>query len=558
MTSYAELLQTCAEFQGNFAALNGKYNAQAAALKNAQATCAERQAELKAAAQTEEKLQRQIAELKQELAAAAQLRGQYWEANTTAAHLSSQLASARQSAADALMERDQEVSQLKDQIADLLKRIDTAANSQRLREMQQQVVELEERCSSTVSQLREAEDRHSQQLLTAHNALREQQSRNLELEQRFRVLEGEATELRTAARRYADLQNEAILLKERYATTATVAQHESAELQKEVEGLRRRLVQAASNHQAQVDADRRMAMEERHGLEERLAALATELEETQKAVEQERQRFGRLQADTQVQVARARDAALLEASAARRSHAAVKEENMRLRWQIEKMEGEATTRGQLVMEADARCEVLDHKLQQMQSQLDTAAQQEAWLTSEKRRASEEVCAMQERIDELHKELQSCTGLGTEVERLRMVLDSTTSEMQETRRYARQCNDRQQDLEEVSARQMRTLRQELKAYKKQLKTETARADKLRRHLAAALAEKEAALYQCMPRVAKDSSLTRQGGAAAAPADTSSGGTFPSLSGGAYGDVLDLLRSQNDQAEQIHHRLLQLAR
>ncbi|KAG5490208.1 hypothetical protein JKF63_00327 [Porcisia hertigi] len=551
MASYAELLQTCAEFQENFSALTGKFNALSLELKNTKAVCERKEEQIAEAEAREEQQRKRLAELKKEAENAAELRERHRAATVTIEHLKSQVASAHQSARDASLEHAQEVQQLKQQLEDMIRRVETAADGQRLRESQRQILELEERCATINAQLLEDRERHSQQLLTAHNALREQQSRNLELEQRHRAMETDLAEMRAAVRRSAELQNEAVVLKERYSTAATVAQHQVEELRAEAEAARRRLAQARADHQAQIDQLTQDAVVERNEFQERVASLTGELATAQNSLADERALCRKMQASAEEKVTQARNASLLEASSLRRAQAALKEENVRLQWRLEKMDGELREGQQALQAAQARYDSLAAKLQQSQRQLDNAVQQEAWLTSERQHVVDELAAARQQLGALSKALMEHEAVTLQVEQLTMRLASATEEAQSHRRAALQCESRLSDLEEASALKVRELRRELKAYKKQCSVEAARADSLRRKLMTALVEKEAELSRASRITGRAINLS-EGEPATIPA------VGAVLHDNACSGVISMLRNQSEQAEELHTRLVQLVR
>lgn len=554
MASYAELLQTCAEFQDNFAALTGKYNALALELKNTRAVGERRQQQLAEAAAREEKQHQQLTDLKREVEEAEGVRERHRAATLTIERLKAQLASAQHGTSDALLEHSQEVEQLKQQLADMMKRVETAADGQRLRESQRQVLELEERAATVNAQLLEERERHSQQLLTAHNALREQQSRNLELEQRCRAMESEVAEMRAAVRRSTELQSEAVLLKERYATAASVAEHHLTDLRAEVEDTRRRHAQLKLDHQAQLDQAEHERAEERHALNERVAALTSDLAVAQEKLADEKQRRSKLQTSMEQQLQNARDATLAEMSTLRRAQTILKEENTRLQWRLEQSGSELREKERALEAAQERHDTVSNKLKDVQRQLDGAAQQEAWLSVEKAAVVEQLTAARLQIDELAKALVHHEDVTLQVQQLTVRLDNAAEEALCSRRAAQQSESQLRDMEEAAARQLRALRKELKAYKKQCTSEAARADRLRRKLMAALVEKEADFYQA-PRAA---TVSRR---IALPEGDEPPATVPATGGASpYGryDVLGMLRSQTEQAEALHARLVQLAR
>ncbi|KAG5465636.1 hypothetical protein CUR178_00344 [Leishmania enriettii] len=551
MASYAELLQTCTEFQENFSALTGKYNALSREFKNIKALCERKQQQLDEAAAREEQQRKQLLEVRREAEDAAGFRERYRAATVTIEHLKSQVASAQQSAVDASLEHDQEVQQLKHQLEDMIRRVETASDGQRLRESQRQALELEERCATINAQLLEDRERHSQQQLTAHNALRELQSRHLELEQRYRAMEADVTEMQAAVRRSTELQNEAVLLKERYATAATVAQHQAEELRADAEEVRRRLAQLKEDHQAQMGQLAEDVAKERDELQERVVSLTADLAAAQSSLAEERALYRKMQASADEQVMHVRNACIVEASALRRAHAALKEENTRLQWRLEKMDGELRDGQEALQAVQARHDSLTAKLQQSQSQLDTAAQQEAWLTCEKQNVTDQLAVARQQLEMLNKELMDHEEVKLQVQQLTMRLANVAEEVQSHRHAALVCESQLRDAKEASALKVRELRRELKAYKRQCAKEAARADSLRRKLVTALVEKEAKLYQAS-QVAGRAIALAEGESATIPVS----GAVPH--GSTCGDVISMLRSQSQQAEELHTRLVQLAR
>ncbi|KAG5464164.1 hypothetical protein LSCM1_00344 [Leishmania martiniquensis] len=551
MASYAELLQTCAEFQENFSALTGKYNALSLELKNAKALCERKQQQLDEAAAREERQHKQLLEVKRESENAAAFRERYRTATLTIEHLKAQIANAQQSALDVSLEHDQEKQQLKQQLEDMIRRVETASDGQRLREAQRQALELEERCAAINAQLLEDRERHNQQLLTAHNALREQQSHNLELEQRYRAMEADVAEMQAAVRRSTELQNEAALLKERYATAATVAQHQAEEFRADAEELRRRLAQLKEDHQAQADQLAEDAAKERDELQERLASLTADLATAQSTLAEERVLYRKMQASAEEQVMHVRNAAVVEASALRRTHATLKEENTRLQWRLEKMDGELRDGQEALQAMQARHDSLAAKLQQSQSQLDTAAQQEAWLACEKQNVVDQLAVARQQLEVLHKELMDHEEVKLQVQQLTMRLASAAEEAQSHRHAALVLESQLRDVEEASELKVRELRRELKAYKRQCAKEATRADRLRRKLVTALVEKEAELYRASRTADRVITL-----AEGEPVGITVG--RPVSDDSTHGDVISMLRHQSQQAEDLHTRLVQLAR
>ncbi|RNF06042.1 golgi familyn subfamily A member 1 [Trypanosoma rangeli] len=340
MTSYAELLAACTEFQENFASLNGKYNAAAQELQNARAANERLSKQLTVMREGEDRLQGTIRELKQELQEARAYKDRYLAANVSVEHLKGRLENARRAMADKMLEHEQQVEQLRGQIRDLLQRVSVFTDAQATQQLKKQVVELQERCAEQNGHLLEEKERGSQQLLTAHTALREQQARGLELEQRCRTLEAEITQMRSVVRRSADLQNEAAVAKEKSASEARRAVMQAESIATELRETQARLSAAAAVHVEELEAAKAAADAEASQLLERVSQLSAAVDDAVAARTAEQERYAALQRSVHERAEMARAEARLEVAALQKSLSEARAEAQQTAWRLEQTQME--------------------------------------------------------------------------------------------------------------------------------------------------------------------------------------------------------------------------
>ncbi|EPY28994.1 hypothetical protein STCU_04778 [Strigomonas culicis] len=360
-------------------------------------------------------------------------------------------------------------------------------------------------------------------------------------------MDGEVSEMRSALRRSVDLQNEAALLKDRYAAEATLAQQATETLRSETGELRARLAQLHEDHQGELDTMRRAAEEERQRLRERVAALTTAQQEALSAAQKERDRCSHLHRSVQQQVDSARAESTAEVTALRRAAAQAREECQRLAWQGERQQEQLQDAGRAAEQQEGQRAALQAQVQKLEQDLDRAVQREAWVAAEKKHTEEQLAAAQQQLQSLSEVAARHEQATFDLDRLRMLLQSRDAELQESRREARGAEGRLADLEDAATARLQTLRRELRQAKKLAKSEAAKGDVLRRKLVEALVHQESARTSCY--------LT--GGTGTVPLVLSTGGAaavaeYPSS------DVINLLRSQNEQAALLHNKLLELSR
>lgn len=553
MTSYAELLSTCTEFQENFTILNGKYNTALQELKAERAQVSKLQDSIGEAAKREEALTAQVRTLKKDLEDACTFREKLRTQAITLGSVQSKLEDTRRSMADMQTSYEQTIQQLSAQKEDLLRRSDVSSGGARLQELTKQVTELEERSAVLNAQVTEEREKFSQQLLAAHNALREQQTRNLEVEQRYRSLSNELTEMRATVRRSADLQNEAARLKERHASEAALAHKAAEDLRREVADLQARMHEQGELFEEEREMTRRERAEEQRATAGRLAALTNALNDATAVADRERERAAALHRDFQTAADDARAEHNAEVTALRHTLALTKEDRQRAAWRLQKAEEEVASCRAAQQQLESQLESAGQERQRLELQLAQAAQQEAWLSAGRRSAEERVGQLEGQLQRLMDEGRRAQQLEVEADRLRVQLRDREEELRDAGAHARQAEERAMETEEVAARRIRELKRELKDTQRCMRRESAEADSLKRRLLRALAEREAELSRIGP--------------AAAAAASSYGGlrTVAHLADGAAGagagagdDLISILKNQNSDAAQLNARLLELAR
>ncbi|EKF99862.1 hypothetical protein TCSYLVIO_009213 [Trypanosoma cruzi] len=545
MTSYAELLAACTEFQENFASLNGKYNVAVQEVQNAKEANERLSKQVEAMRSSEDKLQHTIRELKKELHEAHAYKDRYLAANVSVEHLKGRLENARRAVADKMLEHEQQVEQLQGQIRDLLQRVSVCADTQTTQKLKKQVVELEERCAEQSGHLLEEKERGSQQLLASHTALREQQARNLELEQRCRTLEAEITQMRSVVRRSADLQNEAAVAREKSASDARRAVMQAESLAAELRETRARLNAVVAQHAEEMEAAKSAADDEKSQLLERVSQLSAAVDDAVASRNAEQERYAVLQRSLHERVEAVRTETRLEVTVLQKSLSDARAEGQQLAWRVEQTKMELEESRRAVQQREAKLESCATELRQLQTRLDAVTQREAWLSAERDHQLAQLAAAREQAQRLAASQRAHEESNLAGERLRIQLQFLEEELQGARRLAEASDSHVRDIEEAADRRLRALRSELKSVKKNARAERAKADAVRRRLVQALLEREA---NVLPQICLQTQR---------PHETVA--TAPEQQRPAVGlDVLTLLRGQTEQAAALHHRLVELSR
>lgn len=577
--SYADVVQACSEFQENFSILRTKFSAQGEELK----------LEVEAHQRTKQKVldlemrdakrNKTVEELQEELNCASVFKTKYLEANLLVESLKLDLEKSRRDIADTREEHEQEVKQLKDQLSDLEKRLSTATCSLRTKELQKQVLELEEKCTVVKAQLLEERATSDQQILSAQSALREQQARNLELEQRSRSMETELTDIRATVRRSAKLQNDAALMRERLESAGAASQSCADDLRREVQELNVMIEQVKTEAESAQNAFKRSTDEERRVLTDRVSSLTSMYQKAMAELVEERDRVSSLHSEVQRSAQLAREEAMTEALALRKGMGLLKEDLQREHFTVEQLEENIEANRQLLENEEGKNAALVQQQKQLQVQLDAALQREAWALSEKRHSEERLASVQRQVEEMSEKVRRTEHLGMEVERFQMQLKFGEDELNQSQRYVHQLESKLHDVEEAATQRIQSSKKEIRHLRKQVQMVEAKADSLRRKLLRALVEKEQEAHlskRFLPNSADSIMLhpaaylppCSSPGAVNntfpydKPEGAADGAVLPSICplapGGPFSnfDVLDLLRSQTERAAHLHDRLATL--
>ncbi|ORC91479.1 uncharacterized protein TM35_000064840 [Trypanosoma theileri] len=547
MTSHADLLAACAEFQENFASLNGKYNVVVQELHSEKETNERLRKQLESLRGNEEKLQETMRELKKDLEEANTYKERYLASNVTVEHLKGRLENARRAVADKMLEHEQELEQLREQNKDLLQRVGVCEDAGLTQRLRRQVCELEARCAELSGQLLEERERGGQQLLVAHNALREQQARLVELEQRSRALESEVTQMRSLVRRSSELQNDAAVARERAALEARQAAAQLAAAESQRRDAESQRAQMAEAHAAEVAELRAAAAKAAAEATSRSRALTTEIDGISAELREARSQLAEAERQANERVAAVRAAERVAAAAlqAQLTDARTEAQAQAAQLQATLQQLQAAQR-----EAQAQREATQREAaagEQLRAKLDTHTQQHAWIMAQREHETAQLAAARRQVEQLQSAQREHEAAHDAAERLRLQLRFCEDELQEARRLADAADARVRDVEEAAERRLRAQRQELKDVKKQARADRSKADAVRRKLVQALLERDTVLPSSSTIVPQP--LQQERGRDVAASYTHQTGGF---------DVLSVLRGQNEQAEALHHRIIELSR
>ncbi|KAH8608147.1 hypothetical protein ERJ75_001370000 [Trypanosoma vivax] len=540
MSSYGELLAACNEFRENFTTLNGKYTTLVQELQTERERTDRLTRQLEAAHGNEEKANGTIRELRKELDEARSYKDLYLAATVSVEHLKGRLENARHAVADNILEQEQQVEQLRTQIKDLKQRLNVSADAAATQQLKRQVLELEERCALQNSQLMEERERFSQQLLTAHTALREQQARQLEVEQRCRSLEAEVAQMRSVVRRSADLQNDAAVSREKSASDARKAALQVESLKTELHDAEARLNEVESSHAEALEALRAEADEEKAQLLERVSQLSASLDDAVAARIAEQEKYAVLQRSIHQRVEAARSDARVEVINVQKLLADTRLELQQYAWRMDQVQAELDEKKRLLQQREGKIESSAAEFKQLRLQLDAANQREAWLSAERDNISQHLDAARKQVQDLTAAQCSLEESGLEAERLRIQVQFLEDELREARRLVDVYEGKLKDSEAEAERRARALRQEVRSVKKLMKAENAKSEIVRRRLVQALLDRETEAW-------------RHGRCETAPH-----GPPSSHSVNRGGDVIDQLKRQDEQAQVLHQRLIELSR
>lgn len=493
MASYAELRQTCTAFQENFATLSGKYTSLQQAFKAEQAAKERLQSQLDESVQRESAAHELLRQRSDALHSAAGHEVRLREVRITAEHLQAQLAQAQRRAQDTERAHQQQVQQLRDQMADLVQRISVTTEQTHMQELQKQVRVLEGCVSAAQSQLLEERERAAQQLLTAHTALREQQQSESALTQRVHVLQQEVQELRHAVQQSAELHHSAVVHKERSDAEAASARQKCAELEQAVTELQEELSgqqAAAAAERETVSAAAQLVEDTLRAQVDRLTKAAQLQQQQQSSILDVRSASGggtmgsgihHTSTDVHEAVLAARAECAAELAALRQQLVFLREEQQRDAATVTRLTNEL---GECTREL-TQFKRLHHTVeQQLQTLRRECADWKAQHRDSQTRCEElqrQVRAAEQQRELLQVQQDTLDTRTLECDRARLLLAHREAEVREVREACAQSERRRRALVDVANRRLRALRHRLHRCQEALRREEQDGDALRRRL-----------------------------------------------------------------------------
>ena len=546
-TSASDVIAACATFQQNFAELEVQYGT----LKAKYSAELDRSAKLKKlndqAAETIEKLEAASRESREQLAEALQYRERYNNASVMIEQLRGRIETSRKDVADVIMSHQHEVEQLRAQSRDLLKRIEVCGDSGQVAVLKTQQREMEERCAVINAQRLEDKERHEQLLITAHSALRDVQSRNIELEQRCRSAEHEITQMKSALRRSMTLQNDAAAQEGKAQAEASQLHDECRSLKNQLSELNEKLRQAERQSAEDLASAQVAADDEKASLLQRISSLSSKLDDAlaQQAVEAER--YHTLQRTIQRKVSAARDECQCEIDGLHKAKGDLSEENQRLQWKIKQLEGEGAQISALLAQSESRVSTFETQRHHVQSQLEKLVQSESWTAAERDRLQVQVNMLTQQVTDASGLAKELEGLSVEHEKLKLEIRYKEADLVDAKRQVEQAHLHVRTVESACQQKNEEMYRQLKEMRKHCKQSLARADGIRKKLVGALMQKEVELAS-VSKAAAEGPMRDVSGAAAVSVRRSG-----DLSGI---DVLSLLKAQSADVATLQGKLSSL--
>lgn len=544
MASSEELTAVCLEFQQNFSSLSVRYEA----LK--QEVEAERNGKAKVLRQMEdaeretERLHAQIRSLKQELGDALDYKEKYRAATITVEHLKGRLETARRGVTDAVVEHDQLTEQLRGQIQDLLARIEVSSDAQQMSQLRNQSRELEERAALVTGQLIEERERFAQQQVTHSATIRELHSRNVELEQRYRTMEQEVTQMRSAVRRSMDLQNECAAQREKAVSDAQRAQQDVSALRRQVHDMTEKMAAVQAHHEEDIQRLRAAVDEERAALLSRVAQAVSERNDAVSARDLEEEKHTALQRSVQKRIAAAMHDAAHDIDALQKQRLDDRAEIMQLHGKLRTCELQEAELRKLLCASEARVQQLESEKHTLRSQTEKAVQQEVWLQADRDHTIAQMQVLNTKLEEMSALAKQHEQLVSETDRLKLMLQYKDADVQDARRQLEGVVSQLKATEDACDKRCIAMHKQNKLLKRQLQSEVVKSDHHRKKLMGTLIAKEAALQAALRTLPTKASTVEL--------HTYSN----SLSAGL--DPIALLMPLNEQAAALEERIAALTR
>jgi chromosome segregation ATPase len=492
MSTVEELRTICEEFQQNFSTLSIRYNNLQQEVEAERVSKLNQQRQLEAAERQCDKAMAGMRELKSELQEAVEYREKYRAAAVTIEHMKGRLETARRSVGDSVVEHDQMTEQLRGQIQDLVQRIEVSTDAKQMSELRCQVRELEERAAILSGQVIEERERHSQQQLSSNSALRELHARNVELEQRYRSMESEVTQMRSAVRRSMDLQNDAAMQREKALLDVRSAQSDATAAQRQVQEIADRLAHLQAKHEKDIEELRAAFDEERVTLAGRLSSAVSERNDAVAARELEEERHSALQRSVQKKISAARETIGEEIDAVHKRLGEERDEKLRIQARLRLLEQQASESQRSLDAAESRVIQLEQEKTQLRAQAERAVQQEAWFQVEKDHALAQLQAQRTRVEELSTFAKQVETLTLENDKLKLSLQYKDADVADARRDAEHVALQLRATEETCDKRCMALHKQSKQLKKQLSQEILRSEAQRKKMMSAILAKETQL------------------------------------------------------------------
>lgn len=494
MSTVEELRTICEEFQQNFSTLSIRYNNLLQEVEAERVSKSNLQRQLEASEKQCDKAVAGLREMKSELHEAVEYREKYRAAAITVEHLKGRLETARRSVGDSVVEHDQVTEQLRGQIQDLVQRIEVSSDAKQMSELRSQVRELEERGALLFCQVTEERERHAQQQLSSNSALRELHARNVELEQRYRSMESEITQMRSAVRRSMDLQNDAAMQREKGLLDVRSAQSDAAAAHRQVQETTERLTALQAKHEKDIDELRAAFDEERVSLMGRLSAAISERNDAVAARELEEERHSALQRSVQKKIASARESMGEDIDAVHKRLGEERDEKLRIQARLRLLEQQASESQRSLDAAEGRVQQLEQEKTHLRAQTERAVQQEAWFQAEKDHALAQLQAQRAKAEELSLFVKQVETLSLENDKLKLALQYKEVDVVDARREVEHVALQLRATEETCDKRCMALHKQAKQLKKQLSQEILRSDAQRKKLMSAIMAKETQLQQ----------------------------------------------------------------
>jgi chromosome segregation ATPase len=544
------------ELAKNFEAIWIKYTELNQQLESEKHTQGQLQREIERRGKQLEDASTEILRLKKDLEEAGQLKDRYFATSIAMEHLKGRLESARKGLVDRDAEHQHEVEQLRSQIADLLRRVESTSDAPLINALRTQKGEMEERCALATGQLLEERERSHQQLMTASAALRDAQSRLVELEQRCRSFEGEIASVRQQARQAGVVANEATAEKERILLENGRLEGIQRSQAMELAELRDKLDQQESVHAAQKVELRRQFDQELLLVQTRLKDREAKVTELLHQQSRDAEAYSKLQRSIHLKSQQVRQESSTELERAQREADQKHEEIVNLTSSLRAAVAECEDVKRSVALLQQQLAQSEKARHATQLQVEEAKQAAMWAQAERDRSAIQVAQLQQQLDSANVQSDSLQTATMEAERSKIQLQYAYAEIEEHKRMIESERFKFGAVRKALEAKVLSLVKELKETQKEYKLSLARLEKHKKKLITAVIEKdhELAAMHVAPLVGGTTSaaFSRTVGHGASPEAGSPRGASTSASAFSL-DPLVMLRAQAEAANQTQQAL-----